>query len=195
MSISKGRLFSNCLTRFKPTCAYTPLENLTSVALIGMGFSANSLDDPNRRPGKSNEEIADIIAELWDDASRRGVRAIVLPQREVAEALMLHHPKVPIEFVLKEVGSEKHISSHAILKQAWSFASQRNVTDAIICAHHRHALRAAWNAEMYGFTVHDPHRYAMSYAPESTQLHTKNALLFFAWECLSRTKLVLVDKP
>lgn len=195
MSISKTRLFSNCLTRFKPQHSAAPLLGLKSVALIGMGFSANNIKDPGRAPGTSNEEIAAIIAELWDIALKQGIQTLVLPQREVAEALEIGYPNIPIACILKEVGEEKHISSHDILRQAWNFASVRNVTDAIVCAHYRHALRATWNAEMYGFKVRYPHRYAMTYARESTQLHTKNAPLFFVWELLSRAKLVLVDKP
>lgn len=194
MKPSKGQLIVRCLTRFNPPNSRTPLEGLTKVALIGMGFSANNPGDPNRHAGKSNEEIADIMAELWEDASHRGIETLVLPQREVAEALDTHHRHVPIDLVLREVGDEKHISSHDILKQAWSFATKEGVRDAVICAHQRHALRASWNAEMYGFTVHEPHRYATAYAPESTQLHTKNAPLFFIWELVSRAKLALVDK-
>jgi predicted XRE-type DNA-binding protein len=186
------------LTTFRPLTNTDPLDECkpnATVAVIGMGFSANNMDDPDRLPGKSNEQIATIMAELWHYAQLRHVNLVVLTQREVAEALEIKHSEVSIDLILTEIGSEKHISSHDILGQAWKYCSRHYVTEAIVVAHRMHALRAKWNAEMWGFKVHPPHRYASAFAPESTQWHTHNALAFFFWEMLSRAKLVLLDRP
>jgi hypothetical protein len=162
-----------------------------------MGFASNDRKNVNRIPGKSNDEIATIISSLFHEARRLNVNVYVLVQREVGESLRHNYPDVTISKNLEEVGSEAHISSDDILGQAWQFASQANITDAIVVAHKRHALRSSWNAEMCGFRTRFPNKFARSYTwndrPSQTQWHTWNAPIYFLWELLSRAKLTLID--
>ena len=197
MKTELGRLIFKALTKWTPVPNDNPLEGFKHMAIIGMGFASNDRNDPKRTPGASNDDIARIIAYLWFEAQRLGVNVYVLVQREVAESLRLNYPPVRISKSLEEVGDEAHISSDAIMGQAWDFASRIGITDSIVVAHKRHALRCGWNAEMWGFTVRFPHRFPLSYTwhdrPSQTQWHTWNAPIYFFWEALSRAKLVLLD--
>lgn len=193
MSISRLELALKCATRFRPITNAMP--HTDREVIIGMGFSANDRNDPRRKPGKSNEEIAEIIYELWNASRACGLESHVLPQREVAEALESRHASVTIAQVLQEVGGESHISSHKILRQAWRYALEKNIHHAIVVAHQAHAWRARLNAELWGFETSFPHRFASSYPPESTQWWTKSLGRFLIWDMLARVKLVLLDRP
>lgn len=190
-------LVKDSMFTFSPEANKAPFAGLKEALVIGMGFASNDPSDPNRSPGKSNDEIADIIAELSELAGSE-TKLHVLAQREVAEALRVRHPHIPVEHVLKEVGSESHISSNDILGQAWDHASRIQVKDAIVVAHRMHVLRAAWNAELWGFDVRFPHRFAFSFTwkdrPSQTQWHTWNPVVFFFWDLLSRAKLIFFNR-
>jgi hypothetical protein len=136
------------MTEFTPIPNPKPLQGLKRVAIIGMGFASNNRKDTQRKPGKSNDEIATIVSEIWLEAQDLGIEKLVLIQREVGESLRKNYPTVPITKILEEVGDEVHVSSEDILGQAWETASRAGIVDAIVVAHKKHALRCAWNAEM-----------------------------------------------
>lgn len=197
MKTSLIRLICKAMTEFTPIPNLKPLQGLNRVAIMGVSFASNNRKNTHRKPGKSNDEIATIVSEIWLEAQDLGVETLVIIQREVAESLRKNYPTVPITKILEEVGDEVHISSEDILGQAWETASRAGIVDAILVAHKRHALRCAWNAEMWGFRVRFPGRFAFSYTwkdrPSQTQWHTWNAPIYFLWELLSRAKLVAVD--
>jgi hypothetical protein len=197
--LTRIQLLLKAPTHFSPPTNGDPLTGRQEVLFIGMGFASNNKDNPRRIPGQSNEEIAARMLMARRLALRLNVRVHLLAQREVAEAIEKQNPACPIDKVLQEEGGESHIDSTAILGQAWEYAKEHEVCDAVLFTHYRHAFRCLWTAELWGFNAELWPQYAHSYTwqdrPSQTQPHTWCAPIFFVWDILGRGKLVAIDYP
>lgn len=152
-------------------------DNMESIEGKKMILALSFGQGINGTPGKSNEALAEIVKNLRE---RTGL--LLCLQWEIADCLrsIVDEPRDLVVRDHREKG--KYLDTYEVIAQAWEFAKQRDIREAIIVAHPDHAPRCAGVAAKLGFDVVIANTASVPYDPESTQEWTRSREIFLERE-------------
>ncbi|MCD6550393.1 YdcF family protein [bacterium] len=143
-------------------------------AIVALSFGSRD----SKKPGLSNQEIADFVKKLYQSTS-----VPLILQREIAECLK-ETPKAKVIYEHRIKG--KYLDTYEVLYQAKQFCDKFKWKNILLIAHPDHLPRARLTAKKLGFNVYIPYELpSISYDKQSIKPWTRERWRFLLHELKS----------